>query len=204
LTSTIKGEGKTTMAINLAQAFAGAGEKVIFIDADMRMPSAHKFLGLEDTVSDRGLSSLLAGVDDKNAISKTDIANLFFIPAGPVPPNPVELLASNRFAKLMEQVGQHYDRIIVDGPPYQGFADTLVLSQHVGGVVLVCSMGETTRDALRHFKKSILNVRGTILGCIINKVNFSRRYGYHSYYSYYNYDYAQDGKKRRKQLGSKN
>ncbi len=203
LTSTIKGEGKTTLAINLAQAFAGAGEKVIFIDADMRMPSAHKFLGLEDTVSDRGLSSLLAGVDDKNAISKTDIANLFFIPAGPVPPNPVELLASNRFAKLMEQVGQHYDRIILDGPPYQGFADTLVLSQHVGGVVLVCSMGETTRDALRHFKKSILNVRGTILGCIINKVNFSRRYGYHSYYSYYNYDYAQDGKKRRKQLGSK-
>ena len=203
LTSTIKGEGKTTLAINLAQAFAGAGEKVIFIDADMRMPSAHKFLGLEDTVSDRGLSSLLAGVDDKNAICKTDIANLFFIPAGPVPPNPVELLASNRFAKLMGQVGRHYDRIIVDGPPYQGFADTLVLSQHVGGVVLVCSMGETTRDALRHFKKSILNVRGTILGCIINKVNFSRRYGYHSYYSYYNYDYAQDGKKRRKQLGSK-
>ena len=203
LTSTIKGEGKTTLAINLAQAFAGAGEKVILIDADMRMPSVHKFLGLEGTGSDRGLSSLLAGVDDKNAISKTDIANLFFIPAGPVPPNPVELLASNRFAKLMEQVGRHYDRIIVDGPPYQGFADTLVLSQHVGGVVLVCSMGETTRDALRHFKKSILNVRGTILGCIINKVNFSRRYGYHSYYSYYNYDYAQDGKKRRKQLGSK-
>ncbi len=204
LTSTIKGEGKTTLAINLAQAFAGAGEKVVLIDADMRMPSAHKFLGLEDTVRDRGLSSLLAGVADKNAICKTDIANLFFIPAGPVPPNPVELLASNRFAKLMVQVGQHYDRIIVDGPPYQGFADTLVLSQNVGGVVLVCSMGETTRDALRHFKKSILNVRGTILGCIINKVNFSRRYGYHSYYSYYNYDYAQDGKKRRKQLGSKN
>jgi len=204
LTSTMKGEGKTTLAINLAQAFAGAGEKVVLIDADMRMPCAHKFLGLEDTVSDRGLSSLLAGVADKNAICKTDIANLFFIPAGPVPPNPVELLASNRFAKLMGQVGQHYDRIILDGPPYQGFADTLVLSQHVGGVVLVCSMGETTRDALRHFKKSILNVHGTILGCIINKVNFSRRYGYHSYYSYYNYDYAQDGKKRRKQLGSKN
>jgi len=204
LTSTIKGEGKTTLAINLAQAFAGAGEKVILIDADMRMPSAHKFLGLEDTVSDRGLSSLLAGVADKNAICKTDIANLFFIPAGPVPPNPVELLASNHFAKLMEEVGQHYDRIILDGPPYQGFADTLVLSQHVGGVVLVCSMGETTRDALRHFKKSLLNVRGTILGCIINKVNASRRYGYHSYYTYYNYDYAQDDKKRRKQLDSKN
>ena len=205
LTSTIKGEGKTTLAINLAHAFAGAGEKVVLIDADMRMPSAHKFLGLEGTVSDRGLSSVLAGVTDKSAICKTDIDNLLFIPAGPVPPNPVELLASNRFAKLMEYVGQHYDRIILDGPPYQGFADTLVLSQHVGGVVLVCSMGETTRDALRHFKMSILNVRGTILGCIINKVNLSRRYGYHSYYTYYhyyNYDYAQDDKQGRKQLDS--
>ena len=206
LTSTIKGEGKTTLAINLAQAFAGAGEKVILIDADMRMPSAHKFLGLEDTVSDCGLSSLLAGVADKSAICKTDIANLVFLPAGPVPPNPVELLASNRFTKLMEDVRQRYDRIIVDGPPYQGFADILVLSQHVGGVVLVCSMGETTRDALRHFKKSILNVRGTILGCIINKVDFSRRYGYRSYYTYYhsyNYGYGQDEKKGRKRIGSK-
>jgi len=203
LTSTIKGEGKTTLAINLAQAFAGAGEKVILVDADMRMPSAHKFLDLEGTNSDSGLSSLLAGVADDSAICKTDIANLSFIPAGPVPPNPVELLASNHFAKLMDQVGQDYDRIIVDGPPFQGFADTLVLSQHVGGVVLVCSMGETTRDALRHFKKSILNVRGTILGCIINKVNASRRYGYHSYYTYYNYDYAQDDKKRRKRLRAK-
>ncbi len=206
LTSTIKGEGKTTMAVNLAQAFAGSGEKVILIDADMRMPSAHKHLGLDGAVRDRGLSSLLAGVVDKSAICKTDIANLVFIPAGPVPPNPVELLASKRFARLMEQVGAHYDRIIVDGPPYQGFADILVLSQNVGGVVLVCSMGETTRDALRHFKKSILNVRGAILGCIINKVNTSRRYGYHSYYTYYNYyndDYAQDEKKRHKQLDSK-
>jgi len=206
LTSTIKGEGKTTLAINLAQAFAGAGEKVILIDGDMRMPTAHKFLGLEGTVSERGLSSLLAGVADKSAICKTDIDNLFFIPAGPVPPNPVELLASNHFAKLMKYVGQHYDRIILDGPPYQGFADILVLSQHVGGVVLVCSMGETTRDALRHFKKSILNVRGTILGCIINKVDFSRRYGYRSYYTYYhsyNYGYGQDEKKGRKRIGSK-
>ena len=71
------------------------------------------------------------------------------------------------------------------GPRIKASPIPLCYRRHVGGVVLVCGMGETTRDAVRHFKKSILNVRGTILGCIINKVDISRRYGYHSYYKYY-------------------
>jgi Mrp family chromosome partitioning ATPase len=75
----------------------------------------------------------------------------------------------------------------VDAPPHQGFADVLVLAQNVGGVVLATGMGEAKRDELRHFKKSMRNVRATILGCIINKVDMRRRYGYHSYYRYYSY-----------------
>jgi Mrp family chromosome partitioning ATPase len=113
----------------------------------------------------------------------------------------VELLASKRFSQLIRLLEKHYDRVIVDGPPHQGFADILVLSQHLGGVVLLSSVGETTRDALRHFKKSISNVNGTILGCVINKVDLTKRYGYQSYYKYYSY-YGYGGDKDAKRLAS--
>jgi capsular exopolysaccharide synthesis family protein len=187
ITSTRPAEGKTTLAANLALTFAGAGEKVVVVDADMRKPRIHKVFAGENGNAGPGLSSFLAGVADKGVIRANGVPNLHFIPAGPIPPNPVELLASRRFQRLMQALEKRYDRIIVDGPPHQGFADTLVLSQHVGGVVLASSLGETTRDALRHFRKSILNVRGTILGCIINKVDLTKRYGYQSYYRYYSY-----------------
>jgi len=203
LTSTKPSEGKTTMAANLALAFAGAGERVILVDADMRKPKLHKFFQNPDDTSSPGLSKFLAGVSSKGLVCQNGISNVCFIPAGPVPPNPVELLASDRFAMLMQTLTRRFDRVIVDGPPYLGFADSLVISRLIGGVVLVSSMGETTRDALLHFKKSVLNSQGKILGCIINKVNLSKRFGYQSYYKYYSYyDYGstKDNKKKRKEL----
>lgn len=203
MTSTKPSEGKTTMAANLALAFAEAGERVILVDADMRKPKLHKFFQDPDDTSSPGLSKFLAGVSSKGLICQNGISNLCFIPAGPVPPNPVELLASDRFAMLTQTLTQRFDRVIVDGPPYLGFADALVISRLMGGVVLVSSMGETTRDALLHFKKSVLNSQGKILGCIINKVNLSKRFGYQSYYkyySYYSYGNTKDNRKKRKEL----
>ena len=187
LTSIKPSEGKTTMAANLALAFAGTGEKVILIDADMRKPKLHKFFQDQSDSFSPGLSRFLSGVSSKGLVFKNGICNLCFIPAGPAPPNPVELLASVRFSLLIEVLTRRFDRVIVDGPPYLGFADSLVISRHVGGVVLVSSMGETTRDAIRHFKKSVLNSQGKILGCVINKVDVSRRFGYQPYYRYYSY-----------------
>ena len=187
LTSIKPSEGKTTMAANLALAFAGSGEKVILIDADMRKPKLHKFFQDQNDSFSPGLSRFLSGVDDKELIYHNGIYNLGFIPAGPSPPNPVELLTSFRFSELIETLTRDFDRVIVDGPPYLGFADSLVISRCIGGVVLVSNMGETTRDALRHFKKSILNSQGKILGCIINKIDVSRRFGYQPYYRYYSY-----------------
>jgi capsular exopolysaccharide synthesis family protein len=187
LTSIKPSEGKTTLAANLALAFAGAGEKVILIDADMRKPKLHKFFQEHGESFSPGLSRFLSGVSSTGLVLKNGICNLCFIPAGPSPPNPVELLVSARFSLLIETLAQRFDRVIIDGPPYLGFADSLVISGHVGGVVLVSSMGETTRDAVRHFKKSILNSQGKILGCIINKVDVSRRFGYQPYYRYYSH-----------------
>ena len=203
LTSTKPSEGKTTMAANLALAFAGAGERVILVDADMRKPRLHKFFQGREDDSGPGLSKFLAGVGSKGLVRQNGISNLCFIPSGPVPPNPVELLASDRFAMLVQTLTRRFDRLIVDGPPYLGFADSLVISRHMGGVVLVSSMGETTRNALLHFKKSVLNAQGKILGCIINKVNLSKRFGYQSYYKYYSYygdGSAKDNKKKTKEL----
>ncbi|MEA3279287.1 MAG: polysaccharide biosynthesis tyrosine autokinase [Thermodesulfobacteriota bacterium] len=205
LTSTGPEEGKTTLAINLAMTFAGADEKVVLVDADMRKPRVHKALALENGggSNSKGLSSFLAGVIDKGYMYDTKMKNLHVIPSGPIPPNPVELLASNRFTKLMDHLGDHFDRIILDAPPFHGFADILVLSQKIGGVILVSSIGETSRDSLRHFKKDLLNVHGTILGCIVNKVKLSKRYGYHSYYKYYRAyysDYGADKKGKGKNL----
>ncbi len=206
MTSTKPSEGKTTMAANLALAFAGSGEKVILIDADMRKPKLHEFFENYGVAGSPGLSRFLAGVGSKGLVCQNGMDNLCFIPAGPVPPNPVELLASDRFALLIETLTQRFDRVIVDGPPCLGFADSMVLSRHVGGVVLVSSIGETTRDAIRHFKKSILVSQGKILGCIVNKVNVSKHFGYKSYYSYHQYyGYGDDrvSKKKRRQLPDK-
>ena len=204
-TSTTQGEGKTTLATNMAMAFAQAGERVVIMDADLRRPRIHKIFS-EAIASNNGkgwgLSSFLAGIAHEEPVVPTEISNLFIIPAGPIPPNPVELLASNRFEKLMEHLEGHYDRIILDAPPNQGFADVLVLSRKVGGVVMIITLGQTTRDAVRHFKRSILNVNGNILGCVINRLDFSKRYGYRSYYRYYrhyyNYEYGKDDKKGRR------
>jgi capsular exopolysaccharide synthesis family protein len=201
ITSTTPSEGKTTLAINLAMSFAVAGEKVVLIDSDLRKPRVHKVFDIENGGNGHGLSSFLAGVIDTMHLCASDTENLRIIPSGPIPPNPVELLASKRFKKLLDQLGETYDRIILDGPPHHGFADILVLSQQVGGIVLVSSIGETSREGLRHFKKGINNVNGHILGCIVNKVNTAKRYGYRSYYTYYQaYDYQEDKKKSGKFL----
>jgi capsular exopolysaccharide synthesis family protein len=204
LTSTKPSEGKTTMAANLAMAFAGSGEKVILIDADMRKPKLHKFFADNTDTPSPGLSRYLAGLGSKGLICHNN-GKLCFIPAGPVPPNPVDLLVSARFSQLMQALSKRFDRVIVDGPPILGFADSLVISREVGGVVLVLDMGETTRDSIRHFKKGMLNAQGKVLGCIINKVNLDKRFGYPSYYQYYSYyHYRQDGKdqgsKKRRRL----
>ena len=194
ITSTLPSEGKTTLAVNLALSFAAAGEKTVIIDADLRKPRLHEIFGLKNRVNGNGVSSFLAEITNTLKMYNGFSENLRIIPSRPVPPNPAELLASPRFKLLLKKLSGRFDRIILDGPPHIGFADTLILSRSVGGIVLVSSIGESSREAIDQFKKSITNVNGTILGCIVNKVDFSRKYGYGGYYksyqTYSSYDFG--------------
>jgi capsular exopolysaccharide synthesis family protein len=185
VTSTMPEEGKTTISLNLALSFAAAGEKTVLVDVDLRKPKIEEIFNLQKQVNGNGLSSFLAGVTSKvrsfNGLHK----NLRVIPSGAVPPNPAELLASKRFKFLLKDLIGRYDRVVLDGPPHIGFADILILSKSVGGTVLVASIGQTSRAAIGQFKKAMTNINGTILGCIVNKVNFNKNFGYGSYYKSY-------------------
>ncbi|TFG47470.1 MAG: polysaccharide biosynthesis tyrosine autokinase [Candidatus Brocadiia bacterium] len=203
ITSGIPNEGKTTIAANLALSFAVAGERVMLIDVDLRKPSLHNVFIPSTPVNGNGLSSFLAAMTDQVYSYNKFHKNLKVILSGPVSPNPVELLASKRFQILLQGLSSRYDRVILDGPPYLGFADVLVLSKQVDGIVLVSSMGETSRRTIEHFRKKMSIVNGTILGCIANKVNQSKTYGYGSYYKYYqayNDSYDEEKKESREQI----
>jgi capsular exopolysaccharide synthesis family protein len=196
-TSTCPGEGKSTTTCNIAQAFAASEEKVILIDCDLRKPRVHKIFRVQGKGgASMGLSQCLSGIcDPDDAIVRSGIPNLDFIVAGPIPPNPAELLASNRMKHLLSYLSQRYDRILLDCPPAAGFADVLVLGNQVDGVVLVSTLGKTHREGLRILRRSIHNVQGLLLGCIVNKFNVSYAYGNH--YQYYSYSYSEYGDKVR-------
>lgn len=190
VTSTQLGEGKTTLASNLALSFAEAGENVVVVDADMRRSRMHRVFNMgDDQYNGSGLSGYLAGAATLKQLRPDNMWNLRLIPAGPPVSHPVELLASHRFAELIKILENSFDRIIVDGPPHQGFADVMTISQHVGGVVLVGTIGKTSRGSLHYFRNSMININAHILGCIVNKVDLNKRYGYPSgtnNYVYYN------------------
>jgi capsular exopolysaccharide synthesis family protein len=194
ITSPNPSEGKTTTVINTAIALSQTGAQVIVVDADLRKPRIHKVFNGEDGM---GLSNFLSGHTElESIIRKTEIPNLFYIAAGPIPPNPSELIGSNLFKNMMESLGEQFDHIVVDSPPVLGFADSVILSTFVDGVILVVLGGRTPRETLQRAKEVLGQVNSKILGVVINRVNIHRSdYGYY-YYQYHHY-YGKEGKKKK-------
>jgi succinoglycan biosynthesis transport protein ExoP len=190
VTSPSPQEGKTTTAINLGVTMAEAGGKVLIVDTDMRRPRLHRSFGVPNNT---GISTVIVGKATlEEAIKRTDVPNLDVLTCGPVPPNPSELLHTERFGMVLADCARLYDRIILDSPPTSAVTDPAVLGNLADGVVLVIKAGETTREAAMHARRQLATAKARLFGVVVNAIDFSNpAYGYEYYYrNYYRYGYT--------------
>jgi capsular exopolysaccharide synthesis family protein len=180
--SPIKGDGKTTVAINLARAVARAGRRVVVIDMDMRHPQVD--VRMTGGRARYGLGAVLVGERtlDESLIS-VDVGDgsLSILPAGPPPPNPSELISSHRMRSLLIELGAMNDLVIIDSPPTLLVSDTVPLFKRVSGLVVVAHLGKTTRDSMRRLMAVIRTAGGLPLGVVATSAKSSGLYGYGSY-----------------------
>lgn len=180
ITSSVPGEGKTTTSVNLAVALAQSENRVLLIDGDLRKPRIHTIFGLNNQ---KGLSSYLAGTTGGDILEKGPMANLVIIPAGPIAPNPSELLASSRMKKLLDTLDHEFDIIICDSPPVLAMADSRILTRYFDGTVVVAKTGYTTYDMARKSLKMLRDVNALVLGLLLNAQDLKESdYYYSSYY----------------------
>jgi len=188
ITSSVPGEGKSTVATNLAAAMAQM-EKVILIDADMRRPSIAKSFGLPP--NSPGLSNLAAGSAKFRDCIHRSQGDFDVLAAGQIPPNPLELLSSDRFEMILQALEKHYDRIIVDSAPVQAVSDSLVISKLAKAVIYVVKADSTAEHTVKTGIKRLLEHEAPLIGVVINQVDMEKaeKYGYEygGYYDQYSY-----------------
>ncbi|WP_237483126.1 CpsD/CapB family tyrosine-protein kinase, partial [Levilinea saccharolytica] len=193
VTSGGPGEGKTTLAANLGMVMAQAGKRVIVVDADLRRPKLHKFLGVNNRV---GLSDIFLNHRTIQAITRPwRDSDMGVITSGSLPPNPAELLASDKMRQFIEGLKEQCDIAIIDSPPIL-VADAAVLASRVDGVLVVMNPGKTDRNSGSATFEQLRRVNARVLGVIFNRIPANRAEyygGYHHYSQYYSYYAASDG-----------
>lgn len=197
VTSSIPGEGKSSVSINLARVLAENGTRVILIDCDMRKPMLHKYLRAQ-RFRTRGLSTVLSGISTlEDSVATFSDLQFDLMTAGPIPPNPTELLASEEMEHLLDLLAKQYDYVICDTPPVSVVTDAAILSQYNAGVILVVRQKYATFKQGKKAKQNLENVHADILGCVLNQYDVSKnvKETKQSSYYYYNYDYS-NGPKR--------
>ena len=201
VTSAVPGEGKSTVSLSLARSLADAGSPVILIDADLRRPTVAKKLKLDAKV---GLTQVLAGqVEIANAVHQLGESNLFVLPAGRIPPNPSELLGSDKMRQLINELSEEFI-VVVDVPPLLPVTDASLLSHSVDGVILVGSIGRSHREQMTEASSILKKVNANLFGLVLNRAprkglgNSYYGFGYASTYVGYAtyYGYGKDGDKK--------
>ncbi|MFZ2087365.1 MAG: polysaccharide biosynthesis tyrosine autokinase [Desulfobaccales bacterium] len=185
VTSPHPAEGKSTISVNLAIALAQDGRRVVIMDCDLRRPRLHQVFRMENTL---GLTSYLTGnVPLGEIVKATGVDNLFFISAGPVPPNPAELLNSQAYKQLLQRLRGDFNHIIIDTPPTLGFADARVVALQADGVLLVAKHQSTSREAGRLARQYFTQVNARMLGMVLNQID-TREVGRQNLYNQKYYD----------------
>jgi len=186
ITSTVPGEGKSWIASNLAVTFAQAGKRVLIVDADMRKGRQHNIFEVNN---DKGLSNYLIMTtknDSLNSIGDyiqtTMIDNLYIMTAGMIPPNPSELLTSQKMIDLIRYLEQIFDIVIFDGTPSTIVTDAIILSKFVDSTLIVSAHKETKIEDLNQVKRNITNVGGRIAGVVVNKMPSNKKETKTGYY----------------------
>jgi capsular exopolysaccharide synthesis family protein len=193
ITSAIPEEGKTTVSCSLAIALAQSGHRVALVDADLRRPRIHRTFGV---TNDIGVTLVVAGqMKLDEVVRPSEVTGLEIITAGPTPPNPAELLHSDRFHELIKELGRKYDRVIIDSPPTLPVTDSAILSQVVDGTILVVRGFRTARAAVRQAVRRLADVNGHVIGVVLNAVNL-RDTSYKGSY-YYTYGGGYYGRKEK-------
>ena len=201
VTSPSPSEGKSTAALSLARNFTQIGKSVLLVDSDMRKPSLHKKMVLDNSI---GLSNYLSGAMSlSDVIRVTDLSGVSVLTTGPLPPNPAELLHDENMKKLLDFGLQNYDLVIIDGPPVMGLADAPIIASQVQGVLLIIEAGVTRKGLAINAVKRLQAARARIVGALINKYEakhapygkgYGNEYGGYGSYSYYGYG-SEDTKK---------
>lgn len=186
ITSAAATEGKSTSAINIATVFAQSGKTVLLVDTDLRNPSVHKRLQLDNT---KGLTNYLTGQDHIESVTQScQIPGVYVITAGPMSPNPVELLASERLDQLLSMAKtETFDMIIMDMPPVLGLADALVIASRADATIMSVAMNESKKQAVSGALKRLRHARSNVIGTIAAKTKQGSGYGYNYNYDYYSY-----------------
>ncbi len=196
-TSSVPGEGKSTTISNIALTMAQDGKKVLLIDNDLRKPRQHKIFGLLN----KGLTNIIAmGTSFDEVVQKEVFPNLDVLTSGPIPPNPSEMLGSDRMTEVLKEVKDKYDYILLDLPPVLAVTDAAIVGHMADGVVLVVRSGLTGPDEAKEAKKRLLAGHANILGVVLNGVPTEKKgygYGYY-YYDYYDENHEKHHGKHRK------